>query len=63
LINLALPWCTRDAIGGEAGGVRMVHRQDFVVKRAVKEKSRARAALGRVSQAMVDLWRSAHAIA
>ena len=33
----------------------MVHRQDFVVKRARKEKSRRGAALGRLSQAMLDL--------
>lgn len=41
----------------------MVHRQDFVVKRADKEKSRERAALGALSQAMVDLWRCVSAIA
>jgi len=53
----------RDAISSEAGGFRMVHRQDFVVKRDDKEKSSERAALGELSQAMVDLWRGVRAIA
>jgi hypothetical protein len=39
------------------GGVGIFHRQLAIVKRAYAEKSRNAAALGTLSQAMLDAWR------